>query len=455
MSGIDEVVEKAIRLSTPSQEERAGLRRVLGEAMSLLRDAAERLGVRVDIEVHGSVAHDTWLPGEKDIDIFLLFDPSLGRERIVSEGLMLAKMAFPRHIERYSEHPFITALYKGYRVDVVPAARIRKPSERLTAADRTPLHTAYLNRKLSDEARRHIRAFKMLLRSTGLYGAELRVGGFSGYLSELLILYYGSLQDLLRGASGWKPYKTFLSIEAPIRKAFNDPLVFIDPVDPGRNAAAALTLQRMSEFILLARLLLKKPKLDVFRGVGREIKKTVLLKLLGERGSDLVFIAFKPPQVPPDTLWGELYRSLRGVARLLENHGFKVPDMFAWTDERTLAVMGYEVSSTSLPPKVEVRGPPVWMGEGADSFISKHRHVWVRGDRLYAYKARKYTDVHDLLRSKILRASIGPDVREALKAGYAVLSGRSAVKWAFQRPDLYQRLVEFILKSPWWVELLA
>ena len=144
MKNLDQVVEEAVKLSTPSREEELELSSVVKSAIKTLCEAAAELGIDVDIEVHGSVAHGTWLPGERDVDIFLLFSPHIGKERLVMYGLKIAKRAFPNYIERYSEHPFITALYQGYRIDVVPAARIEDPSRRLTAADRTPLHTRFI-----------------------------------------------------------------------------------------------------------------------------------------------------------------------------------------------------------------------------------------------------------------------------------------------------------------------
>ncbi len=40
---------------------------------------------------------------------------------------------------------------------------------------------------------------------------------------------------------------------------FTEPLIVVDPVDPHRNVAAALSLQTLSEFVVASRNYLEKP----------------------------------------------------------------------------------------------------------------------------------------------------------------------------------------------------
>jgi tRNA nucleotidyltransferase (CCA-adding enzyme) len=46
----------------------------------------------------------------------------------------------------------------------------------------------------------------------GVYGAEIKVGGFSGYLCELLILHHNSFLDTVKAFARYK-HRTVIDIE--------------------------------------------------------------------------------------------------------------------------------------------------------------------------------------------------------------------------------------------------
>ena len=46
--------------------------------------------------------------------------------------------------ESYAEHPYIRGYYKDYYIEIVPCYKIEKSSQKLSAVDRTPLHTDYV-----------------------------------------------------------------------------------------------------------------------------------------------------------------------------------------------------------------------------------------------------------------------------------------------------------------------
>src|SRR5512137_671615 len=74
--------------------------------------------------VVGSIARHTWVKGDRDLDVFMLFDPSLSREQLETEGLALARRiaaAFTeKYHEKYAEHPYINATIDDVDVDLVP-----------------------------------------------------------------------------------------------------------------------------------------------------------------------------------------------------------------------------------------------------------------------------------------------------------------------------------------------
>ncbi len=66
-----------------------------------------------------------------------------------------------------------------------------------SAADRSPFHTLYVANSLDNYKKNQVRLLKKFLRSLNVYGAEISRKGFSGYVSEILIIKFGSFLSTL------------------------------------------------------------------------------------------------------------------------------------------------------------------------------------------------------------------------------------------------------------------
>ena len=165
------------------------------------RELASRIALFIrekydlDARLMGSVAKNTFLSGDKDLDIFVLFPLSFSREELEKKGLEIGKAVFlkfggGKYIVSYAEHPYTKGMLEEYKVEIVPAYLIKSTKELMSAVDRTPFHTNYVisNLKNHDE----VRILKKFLKGIGCYGSDLKTEGFSGYLCELLIMRYGT-----------------------------------------------------------------------------------------------------------------------------------------------------------------------------------------------------------------------------------------------------------------------
>ena len=101
-----------------------------------------------------------------------------------------------------------------------------------------------------------VRLLKRFMQGIGVYGAEIKVGGFSGYLCELLIMKYGSFTQTIRAFAEYNR-RVVVDIEGfyanranELQLLFPESLVIIDPVDKGRNVASAVQPQKLYEFIV-------------------------------------------------------------------------------------------------------------------------------------------------------------------------------------------------------------
>src|SRR5665647_1036990 len=102
--------EKVLLETGPTMQERD---HVCGLAKRLLDTIA--LSGKAEGMVVGSIARNTWVRGDRDLDVFMLFDPGLSREALESEGLGLARSiaaAFTdKFHEKYAEHPYILTMW--------------------------------------------------------------------------------------------------------------------------------------------------------------------------------------------------------------------------------------------------------------------------------------------------------------------------------------------------------
>ncbi|MEM0475751.1 MAG: nucleotidyltransferase domain-containing protein, partial [Candidatus Norongarragalinales archaeon] len=209
-----ELRKKILERISPTPSEAAAEKRFALELGEKLARAFSADGARTPVKIHfvGSAARDTGLRGDKDIDLFVSFPRSKTREEIVEKTVAVTKRAIrARWQMHYAEHPYLRAEVQDentkekFEVEVIPCFATRPHEKLKSAVDRSPLHMLYLQQRLTKKQREDVRLLKQLLKAREIYGAEARVGGFSGLLCEYLILNYRSLDGLMRAAAKWKP----------------------------------------------------------------------------------------------------------------------------------------------------------------------------------------------------------------------------------------------------------
>ena len=151
MNQFDEVCDKVLDRIEPTpaeQEQTLHLAELLRRRVAV---AIEEAHLEASVAVGGSVAKDTWLRGEADIDIFILFSQGLSKLQLGDLGLRIAKQAVAGHPtrERYAEHPYLEAFIDDLRVNIVPCFDAQ-PGQWRSAADRSPHHTRYVNGRFGD-----------------------------------------------------------------------------------------------------------------------------------------------------------------------------------------------------------------------------------------------------------------------------------------------------------------
>lgn len=406
--------QEILKRISPSAAEREAIDRKVRSLLDKATEEADREDMGLSVLLVGSVAKDTFLC-EPDLDVFVLFPESVSRERLESVGLALGRRVLGEGEERYAEHPYIHGQWEGLEVDLVPCYRIEDTSRLRSAVDRTPFHTRYVRSHLSGDQKDEVRLLKQFAKGIGVYGAEARTQGFSGYLLELLVIRYGTFRAALEAGSAWKR-GTVLDLEGIRGRKFNDPLVFHDPVDGNRNVASALSAQSLATFIYAARRYLEGPSERFFFPRRREpLELSAMRDMLVKRGTGVLVVTMERPCIIDDNLYPQVRRSLDGICALMEGHDFRVIDRAFHVAEALSFVV--EVESLELPLGRHHSGPPAWV-DNSYAFLERWEkeglsRPFLENGHWAVIAPRAHTRAEELIASMLPTAALGSDLREA------------------------------------------
>jgi tRNA CCA-adding enzyme len=292
------VREQALQEIRPTPAEIEGLRKVSEKLGACIKQHAQAAGVPVSFfEVEGSTGiKQTQLRNASDIDAFVGLPESFvlpaGRQakkkghkdleqffaKMVTTWLTAAvKEAGATSVEiSYAEHPYLSATMGSYDVDVVlcvdlPEAELLKYGP-ITAMDRTPWHSRYLDKALTSDQRDDVRLLKQFFKACHAYGdaSATGQGGFIGYASELLLQHLGSFWNVLElfpelPRRVLDPFGRSATQLRKIPRFQNDLLLIIDPTDCNRNVAAAISARAYRWVNARIKTFLANPSLDFFR----------------------------------------------------------------------------------------------------------------------------------------------------------------------------------------------
>lgn len=352
----------------PSPEEVASIEERAYRLKQKVLDYVASHGIDVEVRFAGSFSKGTFL-SNPDLDLFLMFPDTVSREDLERIGLQAGEDIL-HGIRMYSEHPYTRGRFEGLDVDMVPCFRIDSTENLRSAVDRTPFHTQYIKSHLTDGQKDQVRLLKKFMKGIGAYGAEQDSRGFSGYLCELLVVYYGTFRGVLEGAQSWKEgYSITIEGKGP---TIVSPLVVYDPVDPRRNVASAVHLDTMSLFMFAAKCYLSNPRMEFFFPRRREpMSHDELEETVRNHGTRLISVTFRRPDVIEDSLFSQLWKTQYALARKLNDFSFNVLRAVHDMEDSDLVIV-FELERDMQSKTFKHFGPPVWV-KSSENFLSKWR----------------------------------------------------------------------------------
>lgn len=354
------------------------------------------------IEPVGSFVKGTDLSGTSDLDIFVKFPldyPADNFKTIVHKKIKSALESIGATTEtNYASHPYVRGKIGGIDIDVAPCYDVEK-GEVISAVDRTPHHSKFIQEHLQEHQKDEVRLLKQFLKAHEIYGANEKYRGFSGYLCELLIYAYGSFLKVLQGEL--QNYRQ------------NDPHIpinFIDPTDAKRNVAAALSWETFNDFIFVSRCFLDdyktqmdKSELDIYFDIPEDqlVTKEDVAFIAEQRGTKGYWIEYQSKTDNEEVLYSTARKYLKKIVQLCEQHDFKVFESDYQVDGRKVVfILEFEYDKLSNYKKV--KGPSIDIPkESFLNWVDSHNSVFVQDKDFYTHIEREYTNVYDLLKNYV------------------------------------------------------
>lgn len=399
-SSIEEIKKEALKRIKPREEERRRIDKLCAELLDALNGITEGEAL-----LAGSIAKDTFLSGDRDIDIFIVYDKEMSEKELRKEIRTLGRKIFGEVEERYAQHPYVHAIYKGFEIDLVPAFRFSGRVK--SSVDRTPEHTKFVLQHTDEKKRDKIRILKQFAKGTGIYGAEARVQGLSGYLCELFIIRFGDFEAFLEKAKNLQEGEV-ISFNGSWKKE-KSALVFIDPVDNERNVAASLSLENLEFLRSAAREFLERPKITFFfpnePSLGEKYPED---RIFAVDVSEAIELRIE------DIYFPQLRKTANSIAKALEEFGVEKKAIYC---ERGRAILFFLLKKKKLNRIKEHTGPPLAMEQNVKEFIKKwgKERCYVKDGRLYARIEREAVTPEQVLQRE--KIGVGKYMkREKIKA---------------------------------------
>ncbi|MBI2658098.1 nucleotidyltransferase domain-containing protein [Candidatus Woesearchaeota archaeon] len=350
----------------------------------------------------GSGAKGTWLK-TFDADIFVLFDYKKFKDKSSKLSDTLEKILKKnfRNVSRlHGSRDYFQIKDNNFTFEIIPILKINKAEQAKNITDVSPLHSNWVrkHKKLINE----MKLAKQFCQAQNVYGAESYIRGFSGYVCEILAVYYGSFQNLAKNAAKWRE-KTVIDVQRyykgkDIFKIVNtsklvSPLIVIDPVQKDRNAAAALSIEKFDDFKKASVQFLKNPSKEFFA------KKDMKLLFLQEKaGGKLIVVSAKPLAGKADVAGSKLFKVYELIHNRLLSNDFKMLKAGWEWDRKNDAAFYFLLDRKPLPASAEIEGPPLKLSQHAANFKKIHKKSYMKNGKLYATIKRKFTLPENLVK---------------------------------------------------------
>lgn len=382
--------------------------------LDVLNEQLAKDNIEAKAIVGGSVAKDTFLAGDYDCDIYVQFDYSY-KDKDISKILRNnLKRAFRKITKLHGSRDYYQ-VRNNITFEIIPTLKIRNYEQAENITDCSYLHVKWVRKhpEMLDE----IRLTKAFCKANDVYGAESYIKGFSGHVVDILTINSGGFLKLLKDSKRWKYGQIIDPANYHKCKArFNlnkskiqSALVVIDPIDPYRNAAAALGREKFEIFKKRADKFLKEPKKSFF------IKEDLSMDKIKEnhKGKKIIQVDVAAKKGKEDVIGAKLLKAFEHLLKQLKKNEFKtITEGWAW-NKKQKAIFYFVLPKERLPATIIRKGPPSDKKEFMEKFKKKYPSTYIKRGIIYAKDKRRYRIPEDLIKDTIENKYFKDKVKEA------------------------------------------
>ncbi|MCK4521897.1 MAG: CCA tRNA nucleotidyltransferase [Nanoarchaeota archaeon] len=352
----------------------------------------------------GSGIKGTWLKDSTDFDIYIVFDYKKFKHKsdVLSDILEKNIKKHYRIARLHGSRDYFQIKNKGFTFELIPILNIKKAEQAVNITDVSLLHAEFVkkNKRYCND----IRLMKQFCRANKIYGAESYIKGFSGYMCEVLTIYYRGFLHLVKAVSKWKDkeiidikkyYKARdVLVEMNKSKTYS-PLILIDPADKERNAAAGLSFEKYTLFITACKKFLAKPSREFFK--VKKFSKEDLIKK--NKSREVVVAEVKPLKGKEDVVGAKMLKALEMINAKAIKEGFKILDKGLEWDKENNAYLYIIADKKHLGNFKILEGPPLKIRLHACAFKKQHKTTFIKKGKLFAKEKRRFIRAKDFIRN--------------------------------------------------------
>ncbi len=353
------------------------------------------LGIRAEVVVGGSVAKNTHLADSGDVDIFVRFlqeHPEEEYSALLEDILIPFK---PVHVQ--GSRKYFQFSYRTVSFEVVPVRYITSSSDARNITDVSPLHVAYVQTHgshLVDD----IRLLKQLCKSCEVYGAESFIRGFSGHVLDILVIHYGSFLSCIQHIAQWTlpvqitPIHDQQNTVKNIKQDKHIPLIVLDPIQPQRNAAAAVSEEKCLLLMEYCSRFLQNPSEEFFTLKEFDVER---LCMTHKESNFFMCVRLRCSSLRRDVAGSQVRSLFERIVHIAKREHFILHEA-SW---KFLSVNESYLWFDAQPPAehVERRGPPVSEKKHVKAFLKEHGDAYVRDAVWYALVPRRFSSLTEII----------------------------------------------------------
>ncbi|MFA5953552.1 MAG: nucleotidyltransferase domain-containing protein [Candidatus Pacearchaeota archaeon] len=390
------ILKKILEKINPEENKIKIIKNEVSQFVKEVKIQIKKQKINAEVFIGGSFAKNTIIKKDVyDVDIFIRFDKKYINNNLTELTNKLLKNIKNKKKIHGSRDYFNIKITDFFYLEIVPVIKIKNPKEAQNITDFSYSHVNYVNKKIkSQKIIDEIKIMKTFCQANDFYGAESYIRGFSGYTTELLIIYYKTFLNLLKNLSKENKEKIIIDIENFYKdknsvlmnlneSKLESPIILIDPTNKYRNALAALSNETFSKFKEEAKKFLKNPKIEFFEKKKIDLKKIKENALKKKQEFILMIISTKKQE--GDIAGSKLLKFYNHLC-LEINRFFEIKEKgFNYNNQKSAKIF----LVVKKRNEIILEGPLIKDIKNLNKFKERHKNTFEKKGRIYAQEKFK------------------------------------------------------------------